>query len=159
MKSTPFSPASIIRFTAFPPAPPTPITLIEAPVTTFPSSTSSNIAAPPVVCAGPLDQLLDPASEPRGDPTEQTPFHSPRPGIRVKRVHRQTDPGRESGIGNRFRETREPDRHAPPHRHFQNLLRELGHAREEGRASRQDHPRAEEIRRGVLAHLLRGVRE
>ena len=32
MNSTPFIPASIIRLTAFPPPPPTPITFIFAPV-------------------------------------------------------------------------------------------------------------------------------
>ncbi len=44
MNSTPPSPDWIIRFTALPPAPPTPITLIEAPNTSFPSSISSSIA-------------------------------------------------------------------------------------------------------------------
>jgi hypothetical protein len=49
MNSTPESPDSIIRFTAFPPAPPMPITLIEAPDSTVPSSTNSNIVHPSLV--------------------------------------------------------------------------------------------------------------
>src|SRR6266850_4976891 len=131
MNSTPLSPASIIRLTAFPPAPPTPITLIDAVIESLSSSISSNIPNLPGF-APVLDQLLDPTSESHRDPTDDSPFRRPWPGVVLQCVHRQADSGREPGIGNRFRQSTETDRDSTAGGQVEDLLRQLGHPRQRG---------------------------
>ena len=84
MKSTPSSFSSIIRLTAFPPAPPTPITFIRAPsrgassssnlIASSPSGAPAPVGCDPLraarsqtcaCCAPLLEELLEPCADPR----------------------------------------------------------------------------------------------
>src|SRR3954447_22780750 len=164
MNSTPCTPWSIMWFTALPPAPPTPITLMIGPLTSL--STISNIVVvslPVVALQKPLvtlQELLKIALKPLPHPPEHG-LERPALTRKLSMLHlrcaleEKPDGG---GVARRARHVGEPPlvaRQPQAHRHMEDLLAQLHHAVHGRGAARQHHAAREQLLEpGLAQHLL-----
>src|SRR5438552_17303285 len=144
MKSTPRSPAPIIRFTALPPAPPTPTTFSLA--VAVASISSSNMGTSPCAAwaaVGPIrradrptsfratarsiEKIAEPASRIEGlDPVARALGRDEHLSVfLLNGVKHQSDSGREARISDVGAQTPESFRGAEAHGHLEHLLVEL----------------------------------
>src|SRR5262249_32675554 len=126
---------SIIVLTAFPPAPPTPMTLIFAPCTTS-SSTSSNIV-PPDFDIQFLENFFDPLAHPFLHLVIDVVFTIPEDPVALVPASVQHHPHARGvqWVLHHVHQAADPLRNAPAHRQVEDLLGQLRHAFEHRAAS------------------------
>src|ERR1044071_1785423 len=150
MNSTPCTPWSIMWFTALPPAPPTPITLMIGPLTSL--STISNMLLSP--CQ--LKIALKPLSHPPEHSLERPALARKLPVLHLRCTLEQKPDG--SGVARRAHHVGEAalvPRQPQAHRHMEDLLAQLDHAVHGRGAARQHHAaRQEPLEAGLAQHLL-----
>src|SRR5688572_23685554 len=150
LNSTPSRPALAMRLTALLPPPPTPTTLIRAPVRPSSSSLSRSIEAvsePVIVCLASamrpsLQEFLEQRSQPSGDASERAGAN--RPGrlhhLIPVRVHHEPDCRRIGRTVDVIRESPDAGWTSAADRQIEDLLGDLRHALEHRPAAGQDDP-------------------
>src|SRR3954464_14010019 len=156
MKSTPVSPARIIVLSALPPPPPTPTTLILAPSSFVTSSMSPPLlfaasrTSPDQVGKQKSEKLLEEPEHPLADRRSVDREGTPFPRL-LEPVKEQPHRGGMRRARHHVCEPAHIARHSPADGKAEDLLGELGHSRELGRAASQHHARGEQV---LLARLL-----
>src|SRR5262249_52660377 len=141
-------------FTALLPPPPTPTTLMRAPVRA--SSASFNRSpvgsmSPSILCrVSPmvptsfisLEKFFEQRAQPPGHAAERAgPDRTCRfAGLIAVRIHHEADRRRKRGVVDVIRQSTEPGRRAAPDRQIENLLRDFADAFEHGAAAREHDP-------------------
>src|SRR5687767_7588321 len=140
MNSTPSSPTCTMRLTALLPPPPTPTTLMRAPVRCSSASFSRNgVSRMSVIQASTLEKFLEQSAQPSGDASKRAGAHHATGLAHMisLRVQHQSDSRRELGIAYVIGEAADTDRQPAPDGEIEDLLGKLGHPLENGPASRQ----------------------
>src|SRR5688572_17438796 len=148
INSTPSSPTCTMRLTALLPPPPTPTTLMRAPVRCSSASFSRNgISRVSAIRPPLLEEFLEQAAQPSGDAPECAGAHQ-TPGIAHMmplRVQPQSHSRGELRIADVVGEAANADRHPAPDREIEDLLSKLGHSLENCTASGQHDARVERL--------------
>src|SRR6188768_3649370 len=156
MNSTPLSPASAMRLTALPPPPPTPITLMRAPVRTMSSSRRIRSFSEPwalkwraSILSGPflgLEKFFEERPQTSRDSSERAGAYARGLGLHVVMgVDHDADRRGEYRIADVIGESTDALGRRATHRQVEDLFGDLGHALEQGRPTGQDDAGVERL--------------
>src|SRR5262245_5535203 len=154
MNSTPPRAASTMRLTALLPPPPTPTTLIFAPVRFWVSSVSLSVSSR-IIASWTSEELFENSTQASGHAAEGPGTRAPGLGHSVAvRIQRQTHGGAERRTVHVVGHAAHADRAAPANRQIENLLGDLRHALENRPAAGEHDPRVQRLLVARAANLV-----